>query len=180
MRGVILYGPPASGKDTVTAALHRLDRRYQQFQRLKAGPGRTAGYRMSTASELNALRTSGAVVWENRRYGAVYIIDAPGLRQQLQEQIPVVHVGQVEAVDAVREAFPDARWIVVALTCPRAVAERRIVERQTGDTADRLTAWDETEAAPAADLIIDTAESSPEVAARLVDQAVRGSQAAAG
>ncbi|MET8278748.1 kinase [Micromonospora sp. NPDC005174] len=180
MQGVILYGAPASGKDTVTAALHQLHSQYQQFRRLKVGRGRTAGYRMSTDAELATLRASGGVVWENRRYGSVYVIDAPGLRQQFHRQIPVVHVGQVNAVDAVRQAFPDVRWIVVALTCPRDVAERRIVERQTGDSAERLRVWDETETVATVDLTIDTSRSSPDVAARLVDQAVRHSQAAAG
>ncbi|MEU4713159.1 kinase [Micromonospora purpureochromogenes] len=179
MRGVILYGPPASGKDTVTSALHQLDDRYQQFRRLKVGQGRIAGYRMSSVAELAALRASGSVVWENRRYGSVYVIDAPGLRQQLHEQIPVVHVGQVNAVDAVREAFPDARWTVVALTCPRNVAERRIVERQTGDAAERLRAWDQTERLPTAGLTIDTSEASPGMAAELIDQAVRRSEGTA-
>jgi guanylate kinase len=179
MHGVILYGPPASGKDTVTAALHELDNRYQQFRRLKSGPGRTAGYRMTTDAELAALRASGGVVWENRRYESVYVVDSPGLRQQMHDGIPVVHLGQVDAVDAVRKAFFDVRWTLVALTCPRDVAERRIVQRQTGDAAERLKAWDETESI-AADLAIDTSEILPDTAAMLVDQAVYRSEAAAG
>ena len=174
MRGVILYGPPASGKDTVTAALHELDNRYQQFQRLKAGPGRTAGYRMTTKDELAALHASGGVVWENHRYGSVYVVDAPGLRQQLAEAVPVVHLGQVEAIDAVRQALPEVEWTVVALTCPRHVAEQRIVQRQTGDTWERLRAWDETEPVTiAADVTIDTSQNPPDLAAKLVDKAAR-------
>jgi guanylate kinase len=56
-----------TGKDAVTTALHQLDSRYQQFRRLKAGSGRTTGYRMTTEQELAALRASGEVVWENCR-----------------------------------------------------------------------------------------------------------------
>ncbi|MGC5017447.1 kinase [Micromonospora sp. DT47] len=179
MRGVILYGPPASGKDTVTAALHRLDNRYQQFRRLKAGPGRTSGYRMTTDGELASLRASGGVVWENRRYGSVYVVDGPGLRQQLHEAIPVVHLGQADAIDAIRRAFPDVEWTVVALTCPRAVAERRIVERQTGDAAERLTAWDETEPFAGADLAIDTSRTLPGAAAELIDRAAQSNNTGA-
>ncbi|PWU48906.1 kinase [Micromonospora globispora] len=178
MQGVILYGPPASGKDTLTVALHQLDGRYQQFRRLKAGPGRTAGYRMTTEDELIALRASGGVVWENRRYESVYVVDAPSLRQQLREAIPVVHLGQVDAIDAVRQAFPDVEWTVVALTCPRDVAERRIVQRQTGDATNRLRAWDETEAVATADITIDTSKTLPDLAAKLVDRAARPSSAA--
>ncbi|MEU9516884.1 kinase [Micromonospora sp. NPDC048169] len=173
MHGVILYGPPASGKDTITAALHQLDGRYQQFQRLKVGPGRTDGYRMTTEAELTALRASSDVVWENQRYGSVYVVDSPGLRQQLDDAIPVVHLGQVEAIDAVRQAFPDVSWTVVALTCPRDVAEQRIARRGTGDTWQRLRAWDETAPASTADITIDTSQTTADQAALLIDQAVR-------
>jgi hypothetical protein len=41
--GVILYGPPGAGKDTVTAALTSPDARFQLFRRIKAGAGRTMG-----------------------------------------------------------------------------------------------------------------------------------------
>lgn len=173
MQGVLLYGPPGSGKDTVTAALHQLDKRYRQFQRLKAGPGRTTGYRMTTDAELTALRASNSVVWENHRYESVYVIDKPGLRKQLREAVPVVHLGQVKAVDAIRNAFPDVHWTIVALTCPRDVAERRIVQRQTGDTTQRLRAWDQTEPLACADVTIDTSRTSPDEAAQLIDRTAR-------
>ncbi|WP_446220093.1 kinase [Micromonospora sp. IBHARD004] len=159
----------------MTAALHQLDNRYQQFRRLKVGSGRTAGYRMVTDAELAALRVSGSVVWENQRYGSVYVVDEPGLRQQLCEAIPVIHLGQVDAIDAVRQAFPDVQWTLVAPTCPRDVAERRVVQRKTGDAAERLRAWEETEAVPGADITIDTSKTLPHVAAKLIDRAARNS-----
>ncbi|MEO3781321.1 kinase [Micromonospora sp. B11E3] len=157
----------------MTTALHQLDSRYRQFQRLKAGPGRTVGYRMATEDEVAGLHASGLVVWENRRYGAVYVVDAPGLRQQLEQAVPVVHLGQLDAIDAVQRAFPDVRWTVVALICPRDVAVQRIIQRQTGDTLERLRAWDETEPAATAEITIDTSRTAPAEAASLIDQAVR-------
>ncbi|MGC5030177.1 phosphotransferase-like protein [Micromonospora sp. DT229] len=173
MRGVILYGPPASGKDTITEALHQLDNSYQQFERLKVGSGRTAGYRMSTDQHLAALRAAGDVLWENRRYRSTYVVDAPALRQHLGQGVPVLHLGQVDAVDAVRKALPAVRWTVVALTCPRDLAVQRITARQTGDTAERLSAWDATEPLTTADIVVDTSVVQPDEAATLIDRASR-------
>ncbi|SCL15967.1 guanylate kinase [Micromonospora rhizosphaerae] len=170
MRGVILYGPPAAGKDTITQALSDLDPAYRLFRRLKAGPGRAVGYRMTTPEHVDQLRAAGDVVWENHRYGAVYAVDRPTLQAGLLDHVPVLHLGQVEAVQAVKSAVPEARWLVVYLWCPREVAEDRILARATGDTADRLQAWDQTQPLSGADLAIDTATVAPDEAARQVHE----------
>lgn len=172
MRGVILYGPPASGKDTVTAALTALDGSYTLFQRLKAGGGRTQGYRPTTAPEIDQLRATGQVVWENRRYEATYVVDRAGLTAALASHTPVLHLGQVDAVKAVAAAMPAADWTVVQLWCPRREAERRMILRDTGDTDTRLTAWDETEPLPDAHITINTARLKPTTAATLIDTVV--------
>lgn len=165
MRGVILYGPPAAGKDTITRALSDLDPACRLFQRLKAGPGRTASYRMTTAEHVDELRIAGDVVWENHRYGAVYVVDRPTLEADLIDHVPVVHLGQVEAVQAVKSSVPEARWLAVYVYCARHVAQERITARATGDTDARLRAWDETPPLPDASLTIDTGTTSPTDAA---------------
>ena len=90
MHGIILYGPPAAGKDTITRALGKLDKRYVLFPRLKAGAGKTAGYRLTTESTVDILRAKNEIVWENRRYGAIYVVDQPSLLQQLADHVPVL------------------------------------------------------------------------------------------
>jgi len=168
MIGVILYGPPASGKDTITDALCALDARYRPFQRLKVGVGKTAGYRMGTASDIDTLRRNGDVIWENRRYGSTYVVDRPHLACEISTHTPVLHLGQVDAVPAVLAAIPDANFLTVQLWCPRDVAADRMKLRGD-DLAARLAAWDETEPLPHADLVIDTAEASADEAARQID-----------
>jgi guanylate kinase len=173
MPAVILHGPPAAGKDTVTKALTRLDESYRLYRRLKVGAGRTAGYRMTTSSHINTLRSAGSVVWENRRYDALYVIDRVWLTGMLETCIPVLHVGQPEAVEAVTAALPPAtQWITVWLWCPRDVAAGRITERGTADTAERLRAWDETAPLPEADISINTAETHPIDAAATIHSQV--------
>jgi guanylate kinase len=165
MRGVILYGPPAAGKDTVTEALHSLDPRYSLFRRLKAGAGKTAGYRMTTSAVLGELRENGDLIWENSRYGAIYAVDRPGLLDHLVAGCPVLHLGQVEAIDAVIKATPDANWTVVYVWCPRDIAAKRLMARNPEDVEDRLRAWDQTVPLESADLTINTAQAGPEAVA---------------
>ncbi|MEU9233560.1 phosphotransferase-like protein [Streptomyces subrutilus] len=174
-QGVILYGPPASGKDTVTSALTTLHSRYAQFARLKVGTGKAAGYRMGTPEQLRELETAGDVIYANARYGNTYAIDRPGVDAAFAAGVPVVHLGQIDGIRALVDGYP-ADWSVVLLWCPREVTEQRSAGRGDSDTTARLAAWDATredlDEHPGAawDLTVDTTAASPQDAARLIDQ----------
>ncbi|MFI5808421.1 guanylate kinase [Streptomyces sp. NPDC051561] len=174
-QGVILYGPPASGKDTVTAALTDLNPAYSQFARLKVGSGKSAGYRMGTAEQLHELEVAGDVVYANTRYGNTYAIDRPGVDAAFTAGVPVVHLGQIDGIRALVEGYP-ADWTVVLLWCPREVTAERSAGRGDGDTEARLVAWEATREDLAAhpgvtwDLSVDTTDVSPRDAARLIDK----------
>lgn len=168
MIGVILYGPPAAGKDTVTSALNGLDPRFTLFRRLKAGSGRTTGYRVTDTEHIAGLRVRGEIVWENARYGSLYVVDRPGLLEALESGVPVVHLGQLAAVTAVKSALTQARWLVVSLSCSRQTAIQRIRERGTGDDEARIRAWDETKELHSADIAIDTDYLDPQESASLI------------
>ncbi|KZM73286.1 phosphotransferase-like protein [Nocardia terpenica] len=175
---VILYGPPASGKDTITDAMIAANPAFQLFRRLKVGTGRTATYRMTTFDHVAALENSGDVIWSNSRYDATYAVDRPELNRMVNaDQIPVLHLGQVEAIEAVLAAMPHLRWTTVELWCPRDIAEQRIRARTTGDTDARLAAWDATVAIPQgmADLRIDTSAHSPAESAQQILHVVESS-----
>ncbi|MDF6017691.1 hypothetical protein [Streptomyces sp. JH34] len=75
MSAIVLYGPPAAGKDTVTAALRSTDQRFELITKLKHGTGRSAGYRFVTAEELEGPRRQGRIVVETRQHGNVYAVD---------------------------------------------------------------------------------------------------------
>lgn len=50
----------------------------------------------------------------NHRYSATYAIDRSGLGAAPQaETIPVLHLGQPEAIDLTTEASPQAEWTTV-------------------------------------------------------------------
>lgn len=166
--GLILYGAPATGKDTITSALSQLDARFRLFERLKSGPGRTVGYRMTDDAELDRLARSDELVWINERYGARYAIDRPGLEILVgADLVPVIHAGQPEVIDALRSAVPDVEWTVVQLQCDLETATARIIDRGTGDIAERLAARDATPTI-SADLTVHTDSVEPDAAARLI------------
>ncbi|MEU6680937.1 guanylate kinase [Streptomyces sp. NPDC046925] len=174
-QGVILYGPPASGKDTVTTALAELSSKYTQFARLKVGTGKSVGYRMGTAEELDELKAAGGVLYANSRYGNTYVIDKPGLDAAFEAGVPVVHIGQVDGIRALVDGYP-ANWSQVLLWCPRETTAERSADRGDSDTTARLAAWDATCADLGAHpdmvwgLTVDTTASAPQEAARLIDQ----------
>ncbi|WP_346012052.1 guanylate kinase [Streptomyces sp. SID3343] len=162
----------------MTAALSRADASFVHFQRLKAGPGRSTGYRMTDAETLADLHRDGLIVHSNRRYEAEYATDAPELdRLTSQGRVPVVHVGQVEALTALA-AYP-ANWTRVLLWCPEHVTAERSAARGDSDSDARLRAWTETYADLEAhrsvlwSLIVRTDRTPPDEAAALIRQAVR-------
>lgn len=173
MIGVILYGPPASGKDTISTELNRIDPRFRTFRRLKVGAGKTATYRMVSMSELDGLRRAKQIIWENERYGATYAVDLPGLRRALGHSVPVIHLGQIPAIDAVRAAIPEASWFVVSLSCPREATRERLQERNPQDVEERLRVWEETLPLADADLYLDTGSITATDSARAVHRRVQ-------
>ncbi|WP_328541095.1 phosphotransferase-like protein [Streptomyces sp. NBC_00344] len=173
--GVILYGPPASGKDTVTAALARLDARYRQFSRLKVGSGKSAGYRMGTPEQLRELESVGSVIYANSRYGNTYVIDTPGLKNAFNAGVPVVHLGQIDGIHALVDGCP-AAWALVVLWCSKVVTGKRSEARGDTNSAARLAAWEETredlDAHPEVlwDLTVETVTTTPDQSALLIHQ----------
>lgn len=178
-RGILLYGPPAAGKDTITKALTELDTRYAPFTRLKIGNGKTDGYRMGTPEQLAELEARGDVIYRNDRYGNIYVVDRPGLEQAMEgDKTTVVHLGQMAGMEQVTALFP-AHWVRVLLWCSKETTAQRSPQRGDTDTAARLAAWDATQADLAAhpqaewELRVDTEATEPCQAAQRIDDIVR-------
>ncbi|MGW0597297.1 guanylate kinase [Streptomyces sp. NPDC002776] len=174
--GVILYGPPGSGKDTITAELSNLRPEFTLFQRLKAGPGRTTGYRLTTREHIEELAQAGDVLYRNSRYDAEYAIDRGEVSALVDSgRIPVLHMGQVAGARAV--AAHPINWVWVLLWCPEGVTHRRCQGRGDKDLDTRLKIWHETRqdlldhAAEPWSLVIRTDQLSAAQAAQAIDEA---------
>lgn len=174
--GVILYGPPGSGKDTITAELSVLRPEFALFRRLKAGPGRTTGYRLTTAEHIEELAQAGEILYRNTRYDAQYAIDRGELSALIDSgRIPVLHMGQVVGTSAV--AAHPINWVRVLLWCPEDVTRLRCQGRGDKDLDTRLKVWHETRqdlldhAAEPWSLVIRTDQLSAAQAAQAIDEA---------
>ncbi|MEV3927274.1 guanylate kinase [Actinomadura coerulea] len=178
-QGVILYGPPTSGKDTTTTALTRQAERYVLLRKFKYGTGRSTGYRQVSRAELDDLRRSGRLIVETHRYGNVYAVDRNDFTALLDDgRIPIVHMGNVADLERLR-AGVRLDWMSVLLWIPRTVCAQRSLHRGDVDTPDRLKAWDQTyrDVQAAADrsvfnLVIRTDQASPAEVARQITEAV--------
>lgn len=177
--GLILYGPPASGKSTITQLLEESGG-FALFPRLKVGGGNTVGYRMTSPEDLKLLRESGQLLWENERYGASYAVDRSHLDAMLREDssTPVLHLGQPEGVEAILTAYPPQTWLVVELRTQLADAQKRIRMRRDTDEDERLEAWAATPTLGRTDVLIDTSRTSPQDAAGAVRQGLMQHSAA--
>lgn len=174
--GIILYGPPGSGKDTITAELSRLRPECELFQRLKAGQGRTTGYRLTTTQHIEELAQAGEVLYRNSRYDAEYAIDRGEVSRLVHSgRIPVLHIGQVVGARAVAD-FP-INWVRVLLWCPEDVTRQRCQGRGDKDLDARLKVWHETKqdlldhATEPWSLVLRTADVSATQAAQAIDEA---------
>ncbi|SDH83514.1 guanylate kinase [Sinosporangium album] len=138
--GIVLYGPPTSGKSTVTETLHRLDPRYTLLRKLKAGNGRTDEYEQVSTKRLDELREAGRLAVETHRYGNIYAVDTADLdRMANAGQVPIVHIGGVADLHRLTAR---GSWLRVLLWVPREVCERRSRARGDDDTAERVETWD--------------------------------------
>ncbi|MET8007646.1 guanylate kinase [Nonomuraea glycinis] len=144
MTGVVLCGPPASGKSTVTPTLTALDPRFVLLRKLKAGTWRGSEYEFVSFERLAELRAAGRLLVETHRYGNAYAVD----RHQIERitdagEVPVVHMGNIPDIRRLVAAEP---WLPVMLWVSRETCERRSRQRGDSDTAQRSRAWDETSA----------------------------------
>ena len=168
--GLVLYGPPAVGKDTITAELVSREPRFAHFPVIKAGSGRTTGYRLVTVDEFDKLDRAGELVVTWHRYGSRYGVAHSTLAELTSAgKIPVIHLGSGPAVQAVT-ALPPLQWTVVQLWASRETCAARARARNTGDFAARMAVYDETERIgdDLAHLTIDTDSRTPGEAAQAI------------
>jgi guanylate kinase len=138
-RVVVLFGGPATGKDTVSRVLSARGLGFEHFTKLKVGPGNRRGYFVISQEQLEELRKAKRILSEVTRYGAVYAIDCQRLAECLaQGKTPLVHTADLTEVVKLHSGGA----MIVVMECSRETARYRLEQRDCNALDERLSVWD--------------------------------------
>jgi hypothetical protein len=145
--GIVLAGPPASGKRTAAFALTSLRRSYAPFPALTVAHQSPIAAEQTTQRHLDELKAWAQVFHEFTNDGISYAYDRERLNK-LREQgrIPVACVDDADTARAFEREADD--WLQILLWCPRAEAERRLAgvrpaaEEPTAPDRSSMRRWD--------------------------------------
>lgn len=188
---ILLSGPPATGKDAVTAALHCNDKRIVHFTKHRAGVGgQTASQYLDVDVALfKHMEQHGDFLQWHSRYGRYYGVSSQVLQHNiLNGLISVIHVCRYENLLALRSRNELRSAISILLMCSRQQVRLRLEERHQGHLEEierRLSAFDEEiqllheklveNGSLDFDLVIDTTYRSPdELAATILSVITQG------
>lgn len=149
-RGVVLAGPPASGKRTVTFALTSLRRSYASFPALTVAHRARVAAEQTTRRHLDELRAWAQLFHEFTSDGIRFAYERERLNN-LREQgrIPIACVDDGDVLQAFEREADD--WLQILLWCPRDEAERRLArtwfahEKQRTPDRSSMRRWDRSE-----------------------------------
>lgn len=173
MKGLVLLGPPAAGKDTITTLLEqRSDLRL--VRKVKAGSGRAAGYRLVSSETFDGHAERGEMISAVERYGNRYgVLRSDVVAVQQDGHVPVVHTASPdEAKRLVEEGMA-----LCLIWCSRSTSSERLNARDQSSVAERLAVWDQLQselgdAESLLDIVVDTTNRSADDAARAIIAAV--------
>jgi guanylate kinase len=172
---VVLFGAPAVGKDSVTAALEGRESGFAHFIKHKRGSASRHGYTVVSEGELQTMRDEGRIVSEVERYGATYAIERTRLNASLATGKHVlIHSAEPREARLLR----DLGAILILLECTRETAATRLRLRDPSTVLERLAVWDRVESQldelePIARLRLSTDHRSPEQVADEIERTIR-------
>lgn len=137
---VLLFcGPPASGKDTVTNILAKINSQFLHFCKHRGIDGHIPDNHTSTRyiditkSEFETMIAQDEFIQYHQRYDRYYGISKKLLKDCVNSgQIPVIHVGRISNLFELEKRI-SYHILKVLLWCPLTILETRLKNRHSND-----------------------------------------------
>lgn len=145
---LLLSGAPASGKDTITTELIKIDSRYVHFKKHKiATDGKLdETYYLIEKNEFDCMASNGYFIQYHYRYDRGYGVSKKELKLIWDEgNTPVIHVGKYENISPFID-YDDTSLISILLLVSREETNRRLQIRHPNNDTEclvRMKAYDE-------------------------------------
>jgi guanylate kinase len=185
-RVILMSGTPASGKDTISAALMALSPQFSHFKKHKIGTGGKLddSYILVSKEQFDSMAQDQQFIQYHYRYDRGYGVARSELeRCWAQGKTPIIHVGKYENIAMFSDSGIDIFSIL--LLSSREQSEQRLCARHPGDPEEvqaRLKAYDEERAELAAlilngsalrfDIMIENSQSKSSAIAALIQRAL--------
>lgn len=178
-RAILISGPPASGKDTLTRALGCIDPAYRMANKHKDSRAGSTHHIIVTPAAFDAMLEQGAFLQWHERYGRRYGLACRTVEDILAEGgFPIIHTGRLANLRMLQSVMPDA--VSVLLQAPLNVLTGRLSQRHAGNAVEIAARLDaaETEIAETRDctddfdIVFHNDGDDGDAAARALHQAI--------
>ena len=145
---ILLSGTPASGKDTLTAELNKIDDRFVHFKKHKIASGGKMDdtYYLISKDKFDNMAENNQFVQYHYRYDRGYGVSADELKRLKElNKIPVIHVGKYENIIKFKE-FGIKNILSILIYADKDTTKKRLELRHSEDNSEinkRLKAYDE-------------------------------------
>ena len=145
---ILLSGTPASGKDTLTSELIKINSRYVHFKKHKIATGGRLDetYYLIEKNEFDSMVDNDDFIQYHYRYDRGYGISKKELKLICGEgKIPIIHVGKYENISPFID-YNDASLISVLLLVSKEETSRRLRIRHPNNNTEclrRINAYEE-------------------------------------
>jgi len=142
---LLLSGPPASGKDTVSHELINRNNRFVLFKKHRAGGETNSGYIDISTAQFKEMEAQNKFIQSHLRYGRLYGVSRDGIEKTLAYgKIPIIHTGRIENLVKLKDVFGQ-KCIAIHLWEHRDILAERIRKRHNNaeEISARITALDE-------------------------------------
>jgi len=145
---ILLSGTPASGKDTLTAELNKIDDRFVHFKKHKIASGGKMDdtYYLISKDKFDNMAENNQFVQYHYRYDRGYGVSADELKRLKElNKIPVIHVGKYENIIKFKE-FGIKNILSILIYADKDTTKKRLELRHSEDISEinkRLDAYGE-------------------------------------